>query len=451
MDAIRRKIAERALLAGERVPSIRILAAKMGVSPSTVVEAYDRLVADGVIRSRPGAGFYVADRAAFTSLRPPATDLERSVDPLWVSRQSLDAAPGVSKPGCGWMPPDWMPQAAIRRALRQISRSDNALLVDYGRSRGGQDLRHLLARQCAEEGLPVDPDMVLLTGSGSQTLDLICRLLLRPGDTVLVDDPCYFNFQALLRVLGVRIVSVPFTRDGPDLAAFAKALEIHRPRLYLTNSALHNPTGATLSAQTAHRLLLLAAEWNLTIVEDDTFAALEPDLSPRLAILDGLQRVIRIGSFSKTLSAAARCGYVIARPELVEALTDLQVATNFGGPSPITAEIVRITLADGSYRKHIAATRTRLARARRDASERLDRLGIVPWLMPRGGFYLWCQLPEGKDAQIVAKAALERGVVVAPGNVFSAAGTAGDFMRLNVSQVASPVFEHLAEILRTSG
>lgn len=222
MDAIRHMIGERTLLAGERVPSIRGLASKMGVSPSTVVEAYDRLVADGVILSRPGSGFYVANRAAFTSLRPPATDLDRSVDPLWVSRQSLDAAPGVLKPGCGWMPPDWMPQAAIRRALRQISRSDDALLADYGSSRGGQELRHLLARQCAEEGLPVDPDMVLLTGSGSQTLDLICRFLLRPGNTVLVDDPCYFNFQALLRVLGVRIVSVPFTREGPDLTAFAR-------------------------------------------------------------------------------------------------------------------------------------------------------------------------------------------------------------------------------------
>ena len=194
---------------------------------------------------------------------------------------------------------------------------------------------------------------------------------------------------------------------------------------------------------------MLASEWDLTIVEDDTFASLEPDLSPRLAILDGLRRVIRIGSFSKTLSAAARCGYIVARPELFEALTDLQVATNFGGPSPVAAEIVRITLADGSYRKHIVATRTRLARARRDASERLERLGIVPWLMPRGGFYLWCQLPEGKDAQSLARTFLERGIILAPGNVFSAAGTAEDFLRLNVSQVAPSFYEHLAKALRT--
>ncbi len=447
MDTLRRRIAERALLSGERLPSIRRFAAQLGVSPSTVVVAYDRLLAEGVIRSRPGSGFYVTGQTVLKDLDAPATDLDRSVDPLWVSRQSLDAKAEVLKPGCGWMPADWMPQTAIRRALREISRGEDSLLADYGTSRGGQELRQSLARQSAEEGLPLSPDCVLLTSSATQTIDLICRLLLRPGDTVLVDDPCYFNFRALLRVLNVRVVSVPFTRSGPDLAAFAAALETHSPRLYLTNSALHNPTGATLSAQTAHRLLVLAAERNLTIVEDDTFASLEPDLSPRLAILDGLQRVIRIGSFSKTLSAAARCGYIMARPELIEALTDLQVATSFGGPSPVAAEIVRITLADGSYRKHIAATKARLTRARRDVGAKLAALGIEPWIMPRGGLYLWCELPDGLATNDLAKRALGRQVVLAPGNVFSVTGTAEGFVRFNVSQMAPKVYDILGDVL----
>lgn len=91
----------------------------------------------------------------------------------------------------------------------------------------------------------------MLTGSGTQALDLICRFLLRPGDTVLVDDPCYFNFQALLRAHQVTMVGIPYTPSGPDVAAFEQALTLHRPRLYITNSALHNPTGACLSAQTA--------------------------------------------------------------------------------------------------------------------------------------------------------------------------------------------------------
>ena len=109
---------------------------------------------------------------------------------------------------------------------------------------------------------------------------------------------------------------MPYTPSGPDIAAFETVLSAERPRLYITNSALHNPTGATLSPQTAYELLSAAAAHDLTIVEDDIFADFEPEPSPRLAVLDGLDRVIRIGSFSKTLSASVRCGYIAARAGL---------------------------------------------------------------------------------------------------------------------------------------
>ncbi|MGO4854856.1 aminotransferase-like domain-containing protein [Phaeovulum sp. W22_SRMD_FR3] len=353
----------RALVPGERLPSIRRFAGMMGVSPSTVVEAYDRLVAEGLIRSRAGSSFYVAGSSPSLDLRGPGPAPARDMDPFWVSRQSLDAEPDVLKPDCGWLPPDWMPQAEMRRALRQLARGPDADLTDYGSSLGSQNLRRILARQFADEGLAIRPETILLTSSGSQALDLICRYLLRPGDTVLVDDPCFFNFQALLRVYKERIVSVPFTPSGPDLPAFTAALADHAPRLYITNSALRNPTGGTISPKTAHRLLTRAASHDLNIVEDDTFAVLEPDLSPRLATLDGLERVIRIGSFSKTLSAALRCGYIAGPPDMIAALTDLQVATHFGGPGPVAAAIVHATLIDGSYRKHVGGVRRRLARA----------------------------------------------------------------------------------------
>lgn len=445
MEAIRRKLAARALVPGERLPSIRRFAGMMGVSPSTVVEAYDRLAAEGLIRSRPGSGFYVVGAAPSLDLRRPGPQPERDVDPFWVSRQSLDAGEEVLKPGCGWLPPDWMPQAAMRRALRQLARGPDALLTDYGSSLGPLNLRRILARQFADEGLEISPETILLTTSGSQSVDLICRYLLRPGDTVLVDDPCYFNFQALLRVYKARIVSVPFTPSGPDLTIFAAALTDHNPRLYITNSALHNPTGGTITPQTAHRLLTLAGAHDLTIVEDDTFAVLEPDLSPRLGTLDGLERVIRIGSFSKTLSASIRCGYIAGPPDLIAALTDLQVATNFGGPSPVATGIVHATLSDGSYRKHVEGVRRRLARARKDTAARLAGMGINPWLMPRGGFYLWCTLPEGRDAAAVAQAAMRQNVVLAPGNIFSPAQSAAGFMRFNVSQMSERAWQVLAE------
>ncbi|MDF2810792.1 MAG: GntR family transcriptional regulator [Microvirga sp.] len=439
MAAIRMKVASRALLSGDRLPSIRRFAATMGVSPSTVVEAYDRLAAEGLIRARRGSGFYVAGTgmpAMALATAEPWRD--RAVDPFWVSRQSLDADPAVMKPGCGWLPADWMPNPALRRALRTLARADDAVLADYGSTRGSPLLRRLLLGRLAEEGIEASPEQIMLTASGTQAIDLICRFLLRPGDTVLVDDPCYFNFQALLRAHQVRIIGVPYTPAGPDLTAFESALTAERPRLYITNSALHNPTGATLSPQTAHRLLSAASAHDLTIVEDDIFADFEPEPSPRLAALDGLNRVIRIGSFSKTLSASIRCGFIAGRADWIEGLVDLQVATCFGGPSPVATTLIANVLAGGGYRKHMEELRERLARARRDMAARLEPLGIRPWLMPRGGFYLWCRLPEGQDSAALARMALKENIVLAPGNVFSVSQTASAFLRFNVAQSGDP-------------
>ncbi|GIQ72741.1 transcriptional regulator [Bradyrhizobium sp. RD5-C2] len=439
MNAIRARIASRALAADDRLPSIRSFAATMGVSPSTVVEAYDRLAAEGLIRARPGSGFYVSSAAlpplALTKDQPQH---DRAVDPFWVSRQSLDAASGALKPGCGWLPADWMPTEALRRAFRGLARADDAVLADYGATRGSLALRRMLMARFADEGLDVSPEQVLLTMSGTQAIDLICRFLLRPGDTVLVDDPCYFNFRALLRAHQVKLVSVPYTPSGPDVASFEAVLEAERPRLYITVSGLHNPTGATMSPQTAHRVLNAAAAYDLTIVEDDIFADFEPEPSARLAALDGLNRVIRIGSFSKTLSASLRCGFIAARADWIEQLVDLQVATGFGGPCAVATEIIASVLATGFYRKHVEELRRRLARARRDVGEKLQRIGIEPWLMPRGGFQLWCRLPDGCDSADVARAALADNIVLAPGNVFSTTQSATGFMRFNVAQCRDP-------------
>jgi len=451
MEAVRRKITTRAVAPGERLPSIRDLARSLQVSPSTVVEAYDRLAAEGLIYARRGAGFYVAQSTTPFTLADIAPRLERAVDPLWVSRQSLEAEAGTLMPGCGWLPPSWLPQEGLRRAVRKLARREDAVLGNYGHPRGHPALRTTLARLAADEGLPVDGDQILLTGSGTQALDLVCRMLLRAGDTVLVDDPCYFNFLALLRAHRVRVVGVPYTEAGPDVAAFAAAVREHKPRLYLTNSALHNPTGATLSAATAHRVLKIAVENGLVIVEDDIFAALEPEPSPRLALLDGLESVIRVGSYSKTLSAAARCGYVMAKAAWIEALIDLQVATCFAGASPVAADLVFTTLAEGAYRRHVADLRRRLATAQRHAATRLERLGVVPRLMPRGGLFLWCRLPDGLQATNVAQAALRSGVVLAPGNVFSISQTASDLMRFNVAQMSNPrIYEVLGEAMRAA-
>ncbi|WP_072377262.1 PLP-dependent aminotransferase family protein [Rhizobium tibeticum] len=447
MATIRQRIGGRILTPGAKLPSVRAMAVTAGVSTSTVVDAYERLVAEGVILSRQGSGFYVANQAAPFSLSEVGPKLDRAVDPFWVSRQSLEADDTNLKPGCGWLPPSWLPEDGIRRALRALSRAGNTALADYGSPLGLPPLRQHIARRMAERGMEASPDQIMLTESGTQAIDLLCRFLLEPGDTVLVDDPCYFNFQALLRAHRAKIVSVPYTPSGPNVELFAKAVEEYRPRLYITNSAIHNPTGATLSPVVAHRILKLADKLDLTIIEDDIFADFEHTPAPRLAAFDGLDRVIHIGSFSKTLSASARCGFIAAKREWVDGLIDLKIATSFGG-GRLSAELVYKVLSDGSYRKHVEVLRSRLSKAMFEVSARLKDLGIVPWHEPSAGMFLWCRLPDDVDAADVARAALNRKIVLAPGNAFSLSQSAKNFIRFNVSQTLDKrVFDVLRETL----
>lgn len=448
MSAIRDRIAGRRLAPGARLPSIRTFATAMAVSKSTVVEAYERLAAEGAIEARRGSGFFVAGPAQPFSPAEFGPRLERAVDPFWVSRQTLDAGDSVLKPGCGWLPAEWLPQESLRRALRTLSRAPDETLGDYGTSLGLAPLRQWLSRRLAGHGIEVAPDQILLTESGTQALDLVCSLLVEPGDTVLVDDPCYFNFHALLRAHRVRMVSVPFGPSGPDLAAFEQVLAEHRPRLYVTNSGLHNPTGASLSPVVAHRLLKLSEPFGLTIVEDDIFADFELEPAPRLAAFDGLERVVQIGSFSKSLSASVRCGYIAARRDWIEGLIDLKIAGSFG-TGRLAADLVFGVLKDGGYRRHMDALRARLARAMGDTAIRLHAIGIEPWIEPRGGMFLWCRLPEGLDSAVIARRLLAQNIVLAPGNVYSLSQSASRFMRFNVAQSGDPrLFAALGRVVK---
>lgn len=448
MAAIRQRIAMRSLAVGAKLPSVRSLAKTMTVSVSTVVEAYARLAAEGAIQSRPGSGFYVINQAVPLALSAIGPKLDRAVDPFWVSRQSLEADDGALKPGCGWLPPSWLPEDTIRRGLRTLSRASDVALAEYGTPLGLPPLRQLISRRLGERGVEASPDQIMLTESGTQAIDLLCRFLLEPGDTVLIDDPCYFNFQALLRAHRAHVVSVPYTPNGPDVEAFAAALLEHKPRLYITNSGIHNPTGATLSPVVAHRVLKLADLHGLTIIEDDIFADFEDSPAPRLAAFDGLDRVIQIGSFSKTLSAAARCGFIAAKAEWIEDLTDLKIATTFGG-GRLNAELVLAVLSDSGYRKHLDTLRTKLAKARHEVGQTLAGLGIEPWIEPQAGMFLWCKLPNMLDAATVARAALAQNVVLAPGNAFSLAQNATSYLRFNAAQsLDARTFEVLAKVLK---
>ncbi len=437
MDIVHRQIVSRQAVPGAKLPSIRGLAERLQVSKSTVVDAYERLVAEGTVQSRPGSGFYVVGHLPPFSLADTGPRLDPEIDPLWMTRQSLDADRRLLKPGCGWLPDSWMPENDIRRALRSLARDGGTSLTDYATPNGSPALRHLLSRRLAERGIEVTPQQLILTESGTQAIDLLCRFLLEPGDTVVLDDPCYFNFHAMLRAHRVNVVSVPYTPTGPDIMKFERVLIEHAPRLYITNSALHNPTGAVLSPAVAHRVLKYADQHDLLIIEDDIFADFEQEPAPRLTAFDGLERVIHIGSFSKTLSASIRCGYIAARPDWIEGVVDLKLATSFGGGA-FSSEIVLGLLKDGAYRRHMSALRTRLADAMGKVSGKLKACGLEPWIEPGAGMFLWCLLPGSLDAAGVARHAIAQGVVLAPGNAFSPTQGASGYLRFNVAQSLDP-------------
>jgi len=448
MTEIQSRIAARAYLPGARLPSVRAQARAMRVSVSTVVQAYERLAAEGVIASRAGAGFYVTAPLAPLALTQLGPKLDRDIDPLWVSRQSLETDASVLKPGCGWLPADWLYETGMRRALRALARADTLELTEYATPLGHPALRQLLCRRLADTGIEAPAEHIMLTESGTQAIDLICRFLLEPGDTVMVDDPCYFNFHALLKAHRVQVVGVPYTPSGPDVSLFEATLQKHAPRLYITNSGIHNPTGATLSPVTAHRILKLADNAQLVIVEDDIFADFEINAAPRLAAFDGLNRVITIGSFSKTISASLRCGYIAARSDWIESLADLKIATTFGG-GRLAADGVFRALTDSGYRRHMETVRQRLAEVRIKTIARLDAIGIQPWLIPQAGMFLWCRVPQGMDAAAIARSCLKDAVVLAPGNAFSQSLSAGEFLRFNVAQSTDArIFNVLARALR---
>lgn len=452
MTIIRDRISAMSLMPGARLPSIRRLSETMSVSKSTVVEAYDRLVAEGIIVARRGAGFYVADKT-----HPPlitsdfAETHNRNINPYWVMRQSFSKQDTMLRPGCGWLPADWLPEDAIRRALRQIARNPQANISEYDEPLGFPPLRQLLSTRLSEQGVTAAPSQILLTDSGTNALDLICRTFIRPGDTVLIDDPCYFNFRGLLLAQGINLIGVRFTPHGPDLEHFSQLCAQHRPQLYICNSGIHNPTGATIQPATAHRLLKLAEQHDLILVEDNIFADFHINPPPLLAELDGLERVIHIGSFSKSLSAATRTGYIAARPDWLEDLTDMKLATNFAS-NALSSQIIHHLLTDGSYRSHIDKIRVKLAECQTRTYQKLTNSGFTPWCKPVGGMFLWVQLPddlpEGVDADEIARRALSHNIVLAPGNIFSQSQTCSRFLRFNVAQSVQPkIYETLKRIM----
>lgn len=437
-DGLARRIDEQGLRPGTRLPSIRKMAEQSGVSRFTVVEAYDRLVARGLVQSRRGAGFFVRARAgALAPVAPTPTSAIAStarLDIAWLLRSMFHQTTMPGMPGgAGLLPPEWLDPDMVAAAVRAVGRSVRANLVSYGHPQGFAPLRQQIAAVLQNEGVPAHPEHNLLTTNGvTHGLDLIARHLVKPGDTVLVEDPAWFVIFGRLVAFGARVIGVPRGIDGPDMNLLAQLAEQHKPKLFIVNSAVHNPTGHTLSAGAAYDILRIAERHDFMIVEDDTYGELHPGGAMKLAVLDRLNRVILVGGYSKMLAASLRVGYIAANAELIQKLTDVKMLAGLTSPE-LGERVVHRVLVEGQYRRHIERVRLRVDEARQRCLKQLYKLGLTVAHEPHAGMFIWADC--GRDTEVVARQAADRGMLLAPGTLFSPAQAPSTMLRFSVAMV----------------
>lgn len=386
------RIRNRLLAPGARLPSVRQCAQQNGVSPSTVVAAYDQLLALGLVEARKNRGFFVrdsggADTAAGADARTADPTLENAA-PNWstahwfAARAAGRAGRGVSpvnatalirgmfhkisdkpQPGMGVFPSEWLESTFMPAAVRKVtnSRSLQDFSLQYGEPLGDAHLRRLLAKKLSTLNVHTVPEHIITTVGATHALDIVSRTLLRPGDPVMVEEPGWAVEFARLAALGMRILPVPRRADGPDLEVMARYCEVHQPKLYVSVSVFHNPTGYCLSPGSAHRVLQLANQHNFHVVEDDTYSHIAPEHATRLTALDGLQRTIYVSGFAKILAPNWRIGYLAAPPNLVEPLLDTKLLATLTTPA-LLEKALALCIEQGQLRRHAERIRTRLCR-----------------------------------------------------------------------------------------
>jgi DNA-binding transcriptional MocR family regulator len=435
--AIAEMVNRRALPVGTKMPSVRQFAKSNGVSTFTVVESYDRLLHLGLLSSRRGSGFFVARADAAQPAQATAVALPGSVDAL---APDLYAGQSEALPvGAGWLPPEWYGESTLLDAVRHAMKIPAGRLRGYGHPLGYPALRQHIAATLSDELFALEPEQVLLTHGATHAFDLVLRTLTRPGDVVLVEDPGYSNLLALVRHHGCIPVGIPRNANGLDLDALAAAAAVRQPKLMFVNTVLQNPLGTSLSAAQAHRLLGQAQQFDFWLVEDDIYRDLAARGEASLAALDGLRRVIRIGSFSKTLSPVLRVGSICASGSLMPELVRVKMLTGLT-TSEINERAVHDALKNRAYRRQVERLVQQLDDARGHALDKLQEAGLAALARPRGGMFVSAGWPGPSTAErngrLVAEQALRAGILLAPGEFFTLGPPSSTWFRFNVAYAA---------------
>ena len=450
------RIRMRLLPAGARLPSVRECARQQGVSTHTVVAAYDLLQAQGLVEARPQSGFFVRDFVQDAPLLQPeqaravpaeeapgvpkGTRINASMLVRGMFHQSVGGRP---QPGAGVLPAEWLEAGFLAAAMRKAcsGKSLHDSCVGYGDPLGDIGLREALSRRLARLGIAAAPQHIITTMGATHGLDVVSRALLQPGDPVMVEEPGWAVEFARLASLGMRVLPVPRGPDGPDLSVMQRYCESCAPKLYVSVSVLHNPTGYSLSPASAHEVLQLARRFGFYVVEDDTYGEIAPDHAARMTVLDRLSHSIYVSGFAKLLAPNWRVGYLAPPPALVERLVDTKLLSTLTTPSLMERALAHC-MDQGQLRRHAERLRQHLAQARMRSVALAQQAGARFAAEPAGMFG-W--VDTGVDTETLAQRLLDAGYFIAPGAMFHAGRQPSTCMRINFATTQEPAFWRIFE------
>jgi DNA-binding transcriptional MocR family regulator len=334
------------------------------------------------------------------------------------------------QPGMGVFPPEWLESDFMSTAVRKVTQNKSLLEMSlkYGEPLGDSGLRRALSTKLRDLSIDVPAERIITTIGATHGLDVVSRTLLKAGDCVMVEEPGWAVEFARLEALGMRILPVPRRADGPDVEVMARYCQEHAPKLFVSVSVFHNPTGYCLSPGSAHRVLQLANQHDFHIVEDDTYSHIAPQHATRMCALDGLQRTIYVSGFAKILAPNWRVGYIAAPADLVERLLDTKLLSTLTTPA-LLEKALAICIEQGHLRRHAERIRTRLDAAR-TRSVKLAMQAGCSFAAEPAGLFGW--VDTGVDTDLLAQQMLDDGYLLAPGALFHASrNQPSTLMRIN--------------------
>jgi GntR family transcriptional regulator/MocR family aminotransferase len=443
---IRDLIAADRLPRGTKLPATRELATSLGLSRNTVAQAYDELIADGLLAAHVGQGTFVATPGSRTTRKTTAGEPHRGF--VWSGLFALRArtlalpvglVPRRSGPTRfdfrgGQVALDALPSADVRRAFAQALGSDLADVAAPQGPYGLTALRREVARYLVGRGIACETSDVGIVNGAQQAIDLTTRVLLDPGDSVVIEHPGYFGARVAFTACQANVIPVDVDGEGLVTADLARVLRARRVKLIYTTPAAQSPTGVVMSDDRRRELLALADEHQVPILEDDYDSELRYEGPPIAALktMDRAGQVVYVGTFSKVLFPGLRVGYVVAAPPLLEKMMlarwNADVTTNV-----VAQAALAHLLATGGLGRHLK--RVRAVYAARLAAMLETLAATMPegteWTRPRGGHSVWVTLPTDADPDALLQAALDAGIHYAPGDVFCGPGQGSRHLALS--------------------